>query len=481
LIDFNLGLIEGKAGVLVYASAGPDGSLGQAWRPLEPDELNELEQIRRQAETATAASLALQVETRDIRPTATASLSREKVDGHLTELGQVLFRIVVQDEILEVYEHARSAALDGQRTMLLVLKLRERSSLQLVPWEILHDGRRFLAKDPRTAIVRYFEQPVPVGSLEIKPPLRVLVTLASPKDLPPLALEEEVAALREAYKEMGRLVVPVVKRNISLEELENVWHRAGNTEKPFHVWHHCGHGGWQSRAGQERYVLSLESQGRSQPVEVDQLKEIVGFCPGLRIAVFNVCHSGASTGVVPALAHLNVPVVIGFQQAVRDPAAARFAAVLHRNLLHIPVEFAVSQARSSISIHKLSFDWAHALAFSRRRDRGTLLPRPARREAMQRAASELRKQRGSIKIEVDSLTGNDNQVVGVNSLGGKSSDLREIPDIHMKAREISGKGVRLVGFQMINGFSDSDIQAREVRAEQLLTEIDHLVGQRAQP
>jgi hypothetical protein len=336
LIDFNLGLIEGKAGVLVYASAGPDGSLGQAWRPLETEELAGIERIRRQAEPA-VTSRSVQDETRDLCSVSTQCLSLRDAEGKLLELGRELFDILVQDEVREVYERAHSATLNGgQNALLILLKLRILSSLQQVPWELLHDGHRFLAKDPRTAIVRYFEQPLPVASLEVEPPLRVLVTLANPKDMTPLALEEEAAAIQMAYEEAGPLVEVVVKRKISLGKLEKVWRRAGNEGKPFHIWHHCGHGGRRAHAGKDELVLYLETEEESQPVDVDQLQEIVGFCPELRIAVFNVCHGGASAGIVPALARLNVPVVIGFQQAVQDESAVQFATVLHEGLLHIP-------------------------------------------------------------------------------------------------------------------------------------------------
>jgi hypothetical protein len=474
LIDFNLGLIEGKAGVLVFASAGPDGSLGQAWRLLETEELAGIERIRRQAEPA-VTSRPVRDETRDLCSVSTQCLSLRDTEGKLLEFGRELFNILVQDEVREVYERARSATLNGGgNALLILLKLRVLSSLQQVPWELLHDGHRFLAKDPRTAIVRYFEQPVPVASLEVEPPLRVLVTLAGPKDMTPLALEEEAEAIGMAYMEAGPLVEVVVKRNISLEKLEKVWRRAGNEGKPFHIWHHCGHGGRRTHGGQDELVLYLETEGKSQPAAIDQLQEIVGFCPELRIAVFNVCHGGASAGIVPALARLNVPVVIGFQQAVRDTSAVQFAIVLHEGLLHIPVEFAVSQARSSLKLQRSSFDWVHALAFSRRRDRGTLLPKPARKEssAALKKEREPRKSRGKVIIEVGTLGGTDNEVIGVSSTGGNHSGFGDAPNIHMKAREITGSGARLVGFQMIDGFSDADLVARETRIEKLLQKLE---------
>ena len=475
MIDFNLGLIEGKAGVLVFASAGPDGSLGQAWRPLEAEELAGIERIREQAEPAVTSG-SVRGETRDLCSVSTHCLPLRDAEGMLLELGRKLFNILVQDEVREVYERARSATLSGgQDALLILLKLRVLSSLQQVPWELLHDGHRFLAKDPRTAIVRYFEQPVPVASLEIEPPLRVLVTLANPKDMTSLALEEEAAAIQMAYEEAGPLVDVVVKRNVSLEKLEKVWRRSGNEGKPFHIWHHCGHGGRLTHAGKDELVLYLETEGQSQPANIDQLQEIVGFCPELRIAVFNVCRGGASGGIVPALARLNVPVVIGFQQAVRDTSAVQFATVLHEGLLHIPVEFAVSQARSSLKLQRSSFDWVHALAFSRRRDRGPIFGKLARRadtntkelspKASDDPSVDVGMKIGRIKARVV-------DVIGTQASGNGTLTPNQRVKVGMEVDEIEGDQVRQIGYQLIEGFTAEDVHRREARIQELLEKLE---------
>jgi len=293
VIDFNLNLIENNGSIFAHASAGPKDFLGQASRTLEPKEIADLERIRQRAEALSQRSPNKSWWGRELGELVARNPQHEGSERELAELGKELFKITVKDEAKEVYESARTAALNGQKSVLLfLLKMKTLSPLQRIPWEIMHDGHNFLAKDSRTAIVRYFEQVPPVEELEVAPPLRVLLTSANPPDTFPLALVDEEAAVRLAYAAAGRLVDLTVERKISLERLEVLWRRASSEGRPYHVWHHCGHGGQTGGNGKGNFVLYFEKDGTSQPVGVDQLQEVVEFCPQLRIAIFNVCRGG---------------------------------------------------------------------------------------------------------------------------------------------------------------------------------------------
>jgi hypothetical protein len=76
------------------------------------------------------------------------------------------------------------------------------------------------------------------------------------------------------------------------------------------------------------------------------------------------------------------------------------------------------------------------------------------------------------------LGGTGNRVVGVCSTGRNHSNFGNAPNIHMKAREITGTGAELVGFQMIDGFSDADLAAREARIEKLLQTLEDQIATR---
>jgi hypothetical protein len=481
VIDFNLSLIENNGGIFAHASAGPsagpEGSLGQASRTLEPKEIADLERIRQRAETLSQRNPNKSWWGRELGALVAKNPQQDGTERELADLGKDLFKITVKDEAKEVYESTRTAARNGS-VLLFLIKMTELSPLQRIPWEILHDGHNFLAKASRTAIVRYFEQVPPVPKLEVNPPLRVLLTSANPPDTSPLALVDEEAAVRLAYAAAGRLVELTVERKICLERLEVLWRQASSRGRPFHVWHHCGHGGQTGGNGKGHFVLCFEKDGTSQPVGVDQLQEVVEFCPELRIAIFNVCRGGATAGVVPALAGINVPVVIGFQHAVHDTSALHFATALHESLLHIPVEFALSLARKSMKIRTpLSYDWTHALAFSRRNDRGLLLRKPVEAVPPQKSSTKKKgRPQGGIRIDVGDIKGKDIDIIGHQSVGGNPSDSLKAPDIRIKAGDIEGSRIRQIGYQQINGFSSAEIKAREAKVKELLERLDNQLG-----
>lgn len=397
MIELTLSLLEGKGPLQVLADAYP---FGEGHLSLSAEEIISLDQIR-----ATAESL----------------FEKAGSAKELEALGRRLLSTVFQGKVREVFENARTAARNREEPLLILVKMEPGSPLHSIPWELLHDGYVFLAKDARSAVVRYFDQPLPVPNLAVTPPLRVLVTSASPRDLDPVSFGKEEAAIQQAYEKAGELVHLSPERHVSIERLKEIWRQASALGKPFHVWHHCGHGGERNSGSQTEFILCLESEGRKQPVEVERLQEVVSFCPELRIAVLNVCRGGSHVGLAPTLARLNVPVVIGFQHPVYDTAALEFAEALHDSLLHVPVELAVSLARKSMKIHESDLlDWAQALIFSRRKDRHLLFRKPARKKA-----PVARGQARGVRIkEIESgiFEGSN-----ITVIGGRLPDLSRLP------------------------------------------------------
>jgi hypothetical protein len=468
VIDFNLNLIENNGGIFAHASAGPEGSLGQAYRFIEPQETSELDRIRCRAEALIQNSPG--AERRDLDAPSAGRQQLKGTEKELADLGLKLFGLIFQDKMKELYVKARAAVRNGQDEALLVLlKLEPLSSLQQIPWEILHDDHCFLAKDARTAMVRFFEQVTSVSRLEVEPPLRVLLTSANPQGTAPLALDEEEEAIRLAYEEAGPLVELVVIRNLSLDKLKNLWLKAGSRGTPFHVWHHCGHGGRMAQGEGSEFVLWLEEDGHGKAVTVEQLQEIVEFCPELRIAIFNVCRGGSTSGIVPVLAGINVPVVIGFQHAVHDNSALQFATALHDSLLYIPVEFALSLARKYVKVDgpRVS-DWSHALAFSRRRDRGMLLRKPEARTPRKALPKKTGSSKGGVTMDIGKIKGEEVNVIGVQSFGHRPPAPHEAPSVQMKVSEIQGTRVQQIGFQHIGGFSIEEVESREAKLNELM-------------
>jgi hypothetical protein len=191
--------------------------------------------------------------------------------------------------------------------------------------------------------------------------------------------------------------------------------------------------------------------------------------------MFNVCHGGSSAGIVPALARLNVPVVIGFQRAVHDTSAVQFAIAVHEGLLHIPVEFAVSQARSSLKLQRVSFDWIHALAFSRRRDRGPILGKLARRaETSTKDLPPKAPNDPSVDVgmRIGKIKGRVVDVIGTQASGNGTLAPNQRVKVDMEVDEIEGDQVRQIGYQLIEGFTVEEVRRREARIQALLEKLE---------
>ena len=282
------------------------------------------------------------------------------------QIGYGLYQTVFQDSIHELFQRALAVANDKSAGLRLLLKFKQTPELHEIPWELLHDGRQFLVTNPATPVIRYLEQTSRVQSLEVEPPLRVLFTTACPKDQFPLNLVTEERNMRTALRPFGRAVELVVERHISLDRLRHTLMRAQNRERPFHIWHHCGHGGLLIQNDTTFFGLVLEERNAAQWVDVAQVSTLVRACPSLRMVMQNICHSGSSVGLGPALASLNVPAVVGFRSSVLDRTALTFAESFYEAILYNPVDVALGQARMALAVKdSQSLDWALPLLFLR--------------------------------------------------------------------------------------------------------------------
>ncbi len=92
-----------------------------------------------------------------------------------------------------------------QENASLRLRLRLGSAPELadMPWEFLHDGREFLALSNQFSLVRYLDLPDNPRPTQVDLPLRILATVSTPSDLPPLQLEREQKLIRQS---LARLI-----------------------------------------------------------------------------------------------------------------------------------------------------------------------------------------------------------------------------------------------------------------------------------
>ena len=299
----------------------------------------------------------------------------------LKDFGGKLYSAVFQDELRDML--LRSLSLTRERGVGLRLRLRLTDTPELaeLPWEFLYDPRlnRFLAQSRRTPLVRYLDLPDPPHPLGVEGPLRLLVMISSPRDWPPLDVEQEWGVLTGALarrQEEGRVIVERLTANMSTL-------RQRLRREEFHVFHFVGHGRYRPDWGDG--VLVMEGRnGRPHEVTGEELGSLLNEYDSTRLAVLNACEgarSGASdpfAGMAQSLIQQGLPAVVAMQFEITDAAAIIFARELYGAIADgYPVEGALAEARGAIRDEGNLTEWGTPVLYSRAPD-GRLFDRTDR-------------------------------------------------------------------------------------------------------
>ncbi len=295
-------------------------------------------------------------------------------------LGTALFEQLFVGELLASFREARKALPIGQY---LRVRLRLPASLATLPWELLFDPRdeQFLALAPDLVLVRYPELPAPVTALHLDGPLRVVFVAASPRDLPPLDIDQELHRVTAALKgpmARNQIMLDVVRGPDTLGQLRT------RLREPAHVVHFLGHGEIDSTSG-EGMLLFEDPDGAAEAVNAELLRVQLQRQRGqTQLVVLNACLGALPAGNDPfssvgaALLRASVPAVIAMQFAIPDDVAIDLARVFYGELAAgTPVDLAVNETRMQLyGRNPFALDWVIPVLFLRAVD-GVLFELPA--------------------------------------------------------------------------------------------------------
>lgn len=306
---------------------------------------------------------------------ACARMGQEIADA--VAMGRLLFQAIFKGALRDLFQQSVEVA--GQRSSLrILLKLSAAERLRALPWEMLHDGARFIANNPVTPVALCVEHGRAVHPARLSAPLRILFTSACPEGCQPLDLRGEEKRVLEALPDPARVQVEV-ERQLRLDRLRFLLQRAEAAGRPFHVWHHAGHARFDHAGEEPRFELDLEVERRREAAPAGEIATILEGCPHLALLVLNVCQGGAEGALASLMACRNLPTAIGFQTRIEDRAALVFAQSLYNGLLRLPLEVALTHARLN-----LAFEGSRPLNWSRPRIFTRTLPAEAGPRARQR-------------------------------------------------------------------------------------------------
>lgn len=226
--------------------------------------------------------------------------------------------------------------------------------LHCLPWELLHDGRAFLAAGDDTPFSRYLsvDQPLP-PDLPARTGIRVLAAIANPADLhtyglAPLDVPAERARLEALWR--GLPIAPAfLEPPVTPERLE-----AALREQRPHLLHILAHGAFNQRRDQA--ALYLQDTAGHTCVVADA--DFAGIFARLgqdrpRVVFLAACESAvrstvdAFTGLAPKLVQSGVPAVVAMQERVAMSAAQALTPAFYTELFrHGEVDRALNAARS---------------------------------------------------------------------------------------------------------------------------------------
>jgi restriction system protein len=300
------------------------------------------------------------------------------------EVGLALFSALLgSDEVAGRYR--ASAALSDQQDQGLRIVLRiDDPALAGLPWEAMYDEATGAYVCRRNHLVRNLPVASVAAPLTVRPPLRILGVVSSPRGLAVLDVEREQEQLARALaRPRGEGLVDVhwapEATWASLHELllADMWH----------VVHFIGHGDFD--AERDEGLLALVGEGgRTEWVEADRLVDLFRQArPMPRLIVLNSC-SGAATGAqdlfagtAASLVRGRVTAVVAMQYAISDPAAAAFARGFYAAIARgLGVDDAVSSGRVAIlGTRARTLEWVTPVIYLRGHDSRLFVvpPRPS--------------------------------------------------------------------------------------------------------
>jgi hypothetical protein len=309
------------------------------------------------------------------------------------EIGAELYRSVFQGQVRTLLDKSRGQ-LERSTDLGLRLKIkidpndRETGALADLPWELLCDETEdFLALSRQTSLVRYLDVPRSSQPILFTPPLKILAVGASPRDLPALALDEEMQRLEDLARSASGITV----RLLSHASAGAV--REALSEDSYNVLHFMGHGTFDAATGEGMLAFeaadgSLELvSGRAFATKLRDVRSLgvvmLNACDTAR-----ACHQGGANpfrGVATALVLGGVPGVVAMQRPISDRAAIGFSAAFYRHLSRgDSIDEALTEGRQAIySALPETFEWATPVLFLRMPEGNVFVAKPAgRREEM---------------------------------------------------------------------------------------------------
>jgi CHAT domain len=289
------------------------------------------------------------------------------------EMGRVLFRSLLgTGEVAGQYRAAAAVAAGRGQRLRITLRI-DAPEIAALPWETMYDDAAgaYVCRDGQ--LIRHVGVARAPAPLSIRPPLRILGVVSSPRGLSSLDARREQENLSRALaKPLGQGLVEMHWAPAATWEDLHSMLLAG----PWHVVHYIGHGDFDDEQD-EGYLALVGDDGGVHRVAAHRLVDLLRQAsPMPRLVVLNSCAgarastSDLSSSTAAALARGGASAVAAMQFAISDPAAAAFARGFYTAIAHgRGIDDAITSGRVGIlGTGDFTLEWLTPVLYLRGRD-----------------------------------------------------------------------------------------------------------------
>jgi len=271
-------------------------------------------------------------------------------EGPVREVGQQLFQALFAGPLYRIYRASLEIAQQHGNRMRVVLRLAT-LELDALPWETLFDPETKTYLCRHQPLVRHIPAPYTTDPLEVRPPLRILGMVASPKDLPPLDVDAEKSCM------VGALAGPMADGLVEVVWVPATWPEvhARLLAEEWHVVHFIGHGDYDAEVGQGILAL-VGSDGQADLAEASRIADLLNEArPTPRLVVLSTNSSSATAAT---LARSGISAVAAMQFPISDSAASAFVRGFYTAIAQgRSIDEAARSGRISILASRHSLEW----------------------------------------------------------------------------------------------------------------------------
>lgn len=282
------------------------------------------------------------------------------------DFGESLFSAIFAGDVGRAYAESRVITRNHRWGLRLRLNLSRAGDIAILPWELLRDPEvDYLVLDSETAFVRHIQRLVNVDRLNTQPPLRILVMISAPENLPKVDEAAERENLEAAVKDLPRVEITYLE-NASLRSLRKIL-----LEKDFDVFHYIGHSDYNPETGVGTLALEDPFEHRfAIPISGEALARELYDERGIRLVVLNSCEGAQQdsrdpfSGIASSLVQRGIPAVVAQQFEVSDRAAIEFSKAFYESLAAgSSIEAAVWQGRRAVANTLNNMEWVSPVLF----------------------------------------------------------------------------------------------------------------------